>query len=614
MFKGAFLNSIGLKWRLLVPSTLAAIICIVAVQSWTLDLSGSALEQRMNSNLDVSLSLLRSYLGQAGTDWSFDAGKLKLGTTAASDLVESVDKASNASKGVATIFSGDERVATSVRKPDGARAVGTHLTDDKVREAVLRQGATYRGQTTILGQRYLTIYEPIRDAADKIVGILFVGLPTEELEAVKRDVIIQGAGVAALVVLLFAGANAWLMAWTLKPLDRLIVVMRRIAHGELGVEIPGAERNDQVGRMSSALQTFREAALDKLKMQSEADAAGLVSDQERSAREAHRANAATQLGVVVRSLETSLHRLSDGDLLVRIKEPFAPEYESLRLNFNEAVEKLAVTVTTVVQASQAIATGVQQITSASEDLARRTERQAATLEESTAALRDLAHAVNGTAEHSIKTKDIISAAKSDTLGSADVVRKTIAAISGIMASSQKIETISGVIDEIAFQTNLLALNAGVEAARAGDAGRGFAVVATEVRALAHRSAEAAKEIKSLISSSVREVGEGVKLVGETGRAFDRINDQISIIDGGIAGIAGQAVEQSSTLKQVNTAVGELDQSTQQNAAMAEQATAACQSLIEQTSSLARMVSQFVIVETGSSSSMRKVSARHRSAA
>jgi len=369
-----------------------------------------------------------------------------------------------------------------------------------------------------------------------------------------------------------------------------------------------------VGRMSSALQTFREAALDKLKMQSEADAAGLVSDQERSAREAHGANAATQLGVVVRSLETSLHRLSDGDLLVRIKEPFAPEYESLRLNFNEAVEKLAVTVTTVVQASQAIATGVQQITSASEDLARRTERQAATLEESTAALRDLAHAVNGTAEHSIKTKDIISAAKSDTLGSADVVRKTIAAISGIMASSQKIETISGVIDEIAFQTNLLALNAGVEAARAGDAGRGFAVVATEVRALAHRSAEAAKEIKSLISSSVREVGEGVKLVGETGRAFDRINDQISIIDGGIAGIAGQAVEQSSTLKQVNTAVGELDQSTQQNAAMAEQATAACQSLIEQTSSLARMVSQFVIVETGSSSSMRKVSARHRSAA
>jgi len=222
--------------------------------------------------------------------------------------------------------------------------------------------------------------------------------------------------------------------------------------------------------------------------------------------------------------------------------------------------------------------------------------------------------VNNTADHSIRTKDIISSAKEDTLGSAEVVTKTVAAISGIMASSQKIGTIIGVIDEIAFQTNLLALNAGVEAARAGDAGRGFAVVASEVRALAHRSADAAKEIKNLISISTREVVDGVKLVGETGRAFERINSQISIIDGGILEIAGRAVEQSITLKKVNMSVGELDQSTQQNAAMAEQATAACQSLIQQTSNLERMVSQFVVVETAASLATREFPSKRQSAA
>ena len=169
-------------------------------------------------------------------------------------------------------------------------------------------------------------------------------------------------------------------------------------------------------------------------------------------------------------------------------------------------------------------------------------------------------------------------------------------MAGIMNSSQQIGRIIGVIDEIAFQTNLLALNAGVEAARAGNSGRGFAVVATEVRALAQRSADAAKEIKELISKSSTEVANGVKLVGATGEAFDRIKQQISTIDGGIADIAGQAIDQASTLKQVNTAMSEIDQTTQQNAAMAEQATAACHSLAQESGRLADMVAEFIVGE------------------
>jgi methyl-accepting chemotaxis protein len=239
-------------------------------------------------------------------------------------------------------------------------------------------------------------------------------------------------------------------------------------------------------------------------------------------------------------------------------------------------------------------TSVQEITTASDDLAYRTEQQAATLEESTAAIRDLADVVNIAAGNLIKTKDAISDVKTDTVASAEIVEKTIASISRIRASSQQIGTIIGVIDEIAFQTNLLALNAGVEAARAGDAGRGFAVVASEVRSLAKRSAEAAKEIKNLISTSATEISKGVELVGETGKAFDRIKGQISIVDGGIGEIAANAVEQSSALKQVSAAIGEIDSTTQRNAAMAEQAKSACQSLTRQTSDLACAVGQFMI--------------------
>ncbi len=174
-------------------------------------------------------------------------------------------------------------------------------------------------------------------------------------------------------------------------------------------------------------------------------------------------------------------------------------------------------------------------------------------------------------------------------------------MAGIMGSSQQIGAIIGVIDEIAYQTNLLALNAGVEAARAGEAGRGFAVVASEVRALAQRSAGAAKEIKSLISRSSIEVSNGVELVEATERAFDRIKEQISTIDGGIAAIASQAVEQSTRLTQVNSAIAEIDQTTQQNAAMAEQATAACQSLAQESERLAGMVAEFRIGSEGGNS-------------
>jgi methyl-accepting chemotaxis protein len=264
----------------------------------------------------------------------------------------------------------------------------------------------------------------------------------------------------------------------------------------------------------------------------------------------------------------------------------------VREDFNAAIAELSSIVSAVVGAIGAIGATTQEMLDASSDLSRRVEQNAGTLEETATAIRELSGVVDSTADASTKTKEIITSAKREAASSLNVVGETIQAIERINTSSERIGAVIGVIDEIAFQTNLLALNAGVEAARAGDAGRGFAVVASEVRALAQRSADAAKEIKGLISASAQEVARGVGLVKETGGAFERVRNFITYIDSGIADIAAQAVSQANSLKQVNLSISEIDHGTQQNAAMAEEASAACHSLNQECARLEKIVERF----------------------
>ena len=239
-----------------------------------------------------------------------------------------------------------------------------------------------------------------------------------------------------------------------------------------------------------------------------------------------------------------------------------------------------------------IQTGASEISQASDDLSKRTEQQAATLEETAAALDHITATVRKTAEGSIQASSVVAGAKDDAEKSGVVVREAVAAMGQIEQSAQQISQIIGVIDEIAFQTNLLALNAGVEAARAGDAGKGFAVVASEVRSLAQRSAEAAKEIKTLISTSSKQVNQGVALVGQTGEALQRIVSKVLEITGLVSEISASAQEQATALAQVNTAVNQMDQVTQQNAAMVEQSTAASHALTREAGELARLMARF----------------------
>ena len=301
----------------------------------------------------------------------------------------------------------------------------------------------------------------------------------------------------------------------------------------------------------------------------------------------------------VNTIATALGRLASGDLKQRINEPFIPSLDKLRLDLNASLVVLQDAITQVDETAQTIKMATDEIRIASDDLARRTEQQAASVEETSAALGELTETVRNSSMRAEEAGALVGKTKTEAEKSGTVVERAVAAMGAIEGSSNQISQIIGVIDEIAFQTNLLALNAGVEAARAGEAGKGFAVVAQEVRALAQRSAEAAKQIKGLIQKSTTQVEQGVALVGETGKALQTIVAEVQAIDENVRAIVQSARNQAIGLAEINKAVGSIDEGTQQNATMVEESTAACHNLAAQTEELNLLLAKFEIAnDTG----------------
>ena len=383
-------------------------------------------------------------------------------------------------------------------------------------------------------------------------------------------------------------------AWVSRPIKDLAAAMMQLASGDLAVAIEETERRDEVGLMAQSLQVFKDNGLKARDLEHEATKMRDTAEVARRRSAAETAQRAAEQAEVVASITQGLENLSNGALTFRIAHAFAADYDKLRVNFNAAMKRLQDTIIIVANNTSAIRSGTGEISSAADDLSLRAEQQAASLEETAAALDEITATVRKTADGSKHVRDVVAATKQGAEHSGRIVRQAIEAMTGIERSSVQIGRIIGVIDEIAFQTNLLALNAGIEAARAGDAGRGFAVVASEVRALAQRSADAAKEIKVLISASSVQVEQGVDLVGQTGKALERIVEQVTEINGFVGEIAASAQEQATGLAQVNTAVNQMDQVTQQNVAMVEESTAASHALSKETEELSRLIAGFEV--------------------
>ena len=296
----------------------------------------------------------------------------------------------------------------------------------------------------------------------------------------------------------------------------------------------------------------------------------------------------------VDAFQTAMERLSAGHLDHRLETPMPGDLETLRQNYNRAIDRMAELIGSIIESVQAIRGETENLSGASAELGRRTETQAASLEETAAAINQLASSVDSSTKGARNAASAVSKARKRSTEGRDVVTQTINAMNDIARSSEQISRITSVIDDIAFQTNLLALNAGVEAARAGETGRGFAVVASEVRALAQRSSEAAREIAELIETSGRQVKQGVGLVNESGQALSEIDTLVAEVDGLVQSIASSAAEQAMGLNEITTAVNQLDQVTQQNAAMFEESSAAVAVLRDQAGALAEESAVFQI--------------------
>ncbi|MDQ0320585.1 methyl-accepting chemotaxis protein [Pararhizobium capsulatum DSM 1112] len=376
------------------------------------------------------------------------------------------------------------------------------------------------------------------------------------------------------------------------PLKRVTEVMTRLANGDLEVAIEGRNRGDEIGDMVRSVAVFRDNAVENVRLEQEAEAARVLSAEEEAKRSRERARIEAEQIEALNALSDVLGQLADGNLEAGMAEDLGADYVMMARTYNNAVEALRATLTDVRIVTGEITGGTGNLSASADDLARRTEQQAAALEESSRALRQLTEIVRSTAESARKTTVSVDETHSYARHSGEVVSKAIEAMAAINRSSEKISTIIGVIDEIAFQTNLLALNAGVEAARAGEAGRGFAVVAQEVRELAQRCAGAAREIKGLISDSARQVRGGVELVQETGNALTVINDHISTIHQLVSNIEAAAADQYRGLNEVNQAVHEVELLTQQNAAMVEENTAEIHGLRQQVDTLNEKIERF----------------------
>ncbi|MGV8853642.1 MAG: methyl-accepting chemotaxis protein [Devosia sp.] len=592
------------------------------------------------ANLKAAATIVESNMHGAVVRWSETGDITAIQTWSMpnkftnNDLVDSISRVTGEA---ATIFGWDEteqdfiRMTTTIKGADGNRILGTPLGKSGAVYASMMEGKIFFGEASIVGRAYYTAYQPIVNQAGKPVGILFVGIDRQDIEAVIYDTL-NVLLIVGLVTLAALGALGYLLSrLMMAPVPRLARVMKLVADGDYAAQVDYTARGNEIGEMARAVEVFRQNGLQMIGMTEEERAAAQRRSQERSdmmvtlqaafgevvdaaiagdfSKRVHAQFPDAELNALALSInnlvetvdrgigETGqvLDALANTDLTRRMVGQYQGAFARLQSDTNAVSEKLAAVVGNAKDISGALKQATGEILSGMNDLSERTTKQAATIEETSAAMEQLASTVAENARMAEDANGKAQIVSGSATQSGVTMTEANAAMARITSSSAKISNIIGMIDDIAFQTNLLALNASVEAARAGDAGKGFAVVAVEVRRLAQSAASASSDVKVLIEQSANEVSGGSKLVST---AADQLTAMLQAVNENAAmmqAIAKASREQASAIDEVSVAVRTMDEMTQHNAALVEQTNAAIEQTEAQASELDRVVEVFTLV-------------------
>jgi methyl-accepting chemotaxis protein len=625
----------------LVVVTILVSVAVVSAAIY-LNLSTAMRQQAATqqvSNLKTAATILANNLPGAEVTWNEDGSLAQVGAWAMPrqfinhDIVDSIVRLTGET---ATIFGWDAeqqdfvRMTTTITGADGERIVGTPLGQASPAYAPLLEGKPYFGEAIIVGKPYFTAYQPIIDQAGAPVGILYVGVDKAGVEAMTVGVLLLLAAVGGGAVLVLGLVGFLVSRGLMAPIPRLADTMKAIADGNYETEVPYIGRQNEVGAMARAVEVFRENGLTMSQMTEEERAAsqrrriertdmmvalqaafGEVVDAAIAGDFTKRVHAQfpdaelNSLAGSVNSLVDTVDRgiaetgqvlaaLAEADLTHRMEGDYRGSFAKLKADTNAVAEKLSDVIGKLQVTSRALKTATGEILSGANDLSERTTKQAATIEETSAAMEQLASTVADNARMADEANASATAVSTDAARSGQVMEAANAAMERITQSSAKISNIIGMIDDIAFQTNLLALNASVEAARAGEAGKGFAVVAVEVRRLAQSAAEASSEVKALIEASASEVKGGSDLVSSASAQLRAMLGAVTENAGLMQSIAKASKAQASAIEEVSVAVRTLDEMTQHNAALVEQTNAAIEQTEAQASELDSVIDVFTI--------------------
>jgi methyl-accepting chemotaxis protein len=534
-----------------------------------------------------------------------------------------VDQFTEATGAVATVFvsTGEDfmRVTTSLKNEKGERAVGTLLDRAHPGYKATREGGSYTGMATLFGRQYMTHYEPLKDAAGKLVGLSFVGLDfTDYLKNLKDTVRGMKLGASGYFYVLDARPGANMGNLIVHPtLEGKNILDSKDPSGHEFIKEILEKKNGTVrypwinASLGETSPRDKVVAFSYLKPWNWVIAGGTYVDEYTSeVRSIRNVFALSGLVVVVLSavvlfvlvrrmvtgplqeVHTAASQIAEGDLTVQLHQHSDDEIGQMVQAINQIGAGLAGVVSSVREGSESVANASSEIAQGNQDLSVRTEQQASALQQTSSSMVTLSQTVSHNVDNARQANELANSASGVASRGGAVMEQVVQTMKGINQSSARIADIIGVIDGIAFQTNILALNAAVEAARAGEQGRGFAVVASEVRSLAGRSAEAAKEIKTLIHDSVERVEQGTNLVNQAGDTMAEVVASIQRVNDIMAEISAASAAQSEGVNQVSDAVNRMDQTTQQNAALVEEMAAAASSLKGQANELVETVSVF----------------------